>query len=125
MNFKFLIACFFSVLCISLLFKESTEIGHKNASFMPVIPYNDTFIKNFDFDRFGLITEQSEKTLLSELQGYFNDKSRKYKQLFCWPLNEAYAGVNEIKLAKVGDDMVDYLNRSFHNRLQNLILIVL
>ena len=118
MNFKFLIACFFSVLCIALLIKESTEIGHKNASYVPVIPYNDTFIKNFDFDRFDLATEQSEKLLLSELRGYFIDKSGKHKQLFCWPLSEVHGEENEIELTKLGDDFVDYLNRSFYDRLQ-------
>ena len=116
MNFKFLVACAFSVLCISLLIREGVEIGHKNFAFKIVVPYNDRITKSFDFFWFEVDTEEGEQLWLDALsRGYFTNKSGNYKHLFCWPLDQVYVGQNEIKLAKLGEDLVDYLNSSFYS----------
>lgn len=117
MNFKIVIALAFSVLCVLLLLKEAEDMGRKDYHRTTVKMFNRTFLESFDFDRFDLANETSERQLINELQNYFIEKSNSYKFLFCWPLVEIYRDQNEIELDQLKNDWIPHLNASFYAQL--------
>lgn len=98
MNFKIVIALAFGAFCVLLLLKEAEDFGRKDYHRFTIKMYNRTFLESFDFERFDLANETGERLLVTELQGYFIEKSNNYKFLFCWPLNELYPDRNEITI---------------------------
>ena len=114
-----LVSIVFSVLCIFLCFQERKEV---DLSFI-----SSSEIKIYDKSKYtpvkgslDLTGEDGVRSFLSKLENYrYQYDELNLEKLLCVPLNEIeiLRGRDELQLERLGDDLADHLNETFHRLL--------
>lgn len=115
---RLFISASLSVLCVLLLANERKELV-----FVPMKPvrmaiYDEKLFRNFSVAHFD--PEQGVRSLLDGLQTVHQQEINQiYENLACLPLAdiEMFRNQSEVKINEIGDDLIDWLNRTVYAHL--------
>lgn len=118
MNFRFLITISFAFFCVLLLVEEGKEVNVSKASSLFVRKIKASFpTETSNREKTSNLEETNE--LLSEQLEQYQEELRKanFEVLFCQPLRQIFPNRSELLLDEISDDLLEFFDKAFRNRL--------